>query len=202
MLRSLPSVNENVGARGAACDAFRIAAGRGKVLELRSSSAGGSSGGATLPHRAKAAGRRPRLAAVYERLWVERFEALDDVLREKPAPTVNPMEKTDDDVVLQTLRLTRRFEASPERVFDAWPIRTWPRDGCSPRQAATATRSSSMSASGVESPTVARASISTALGEYRVIDRPAEAVSVVACRSFRQHVSDVVVEGARRRRLT
>jgi DNA-binding transcriptional ArsR family regulator len=24
----------------------------------------------------------------YERLWVESFEALDDVLREKPAPTV------------------------------------------------------------------------------------------------------------------
>jgi uncharacterized protein YndB with AHSA1/START domain len=100
------------------------------------------------------------------------------------------------DVVLQTLRLTRRFEASPERVFDAW---------LDPKVAARWL----FTTPGSESHTIEldvrvggaweiidrREGVDfTALGEYRVIDRPRRLVFSFGMPQFSPMVFDVVVK--------
>ena len=58
----------------------------------------------------------------YERFWTRRLDALEALLQAEDAATTNLNRKgnlmtVDADPLLQ---VTRHFDASPERVFDAW----------------------------------------------------------------------------------
>jgi uncharacterized protein YndB with AHSA1/START domain len=102
------------------------------------------------------------------------------------------------DVVLQTLRLTRRFDAPPERVFDAW---------LDPNVAArwlftTPTSEGHITeldvrVGGQWSITDRRMGVDyAALGQYRVIDRPRRLVFSFGMPQFSPEFAEVTVQFA------
>jgi len=102
------------------------------------------------------------------------------------------------DVVLETLRLTRRFDSPPERVFDAW---------LNPEVAARwlfttpgserHTTALDVRVGGAWKMTDRRDGVDyTALGEYRVIDRPRRLVFSFGMPQFSPEFAEVTVEFA------
>ena len=53
----------------------------------------------------------------YRRLWSDSFDALDTLIKsDQPAPGARRQSVSED----HKLRMTRRFDASPQRLFEAW----------------------------------------------------------------------------------
>jgi uncharacterized protein YndB with AHSA1/START domain len=100
------------------------------------------------------------------------------------------------DVVLQTLRLTRRFDATPERVFDAWTdpklVARWL--FTSPTSESH-TAELDVTVGGRWKITDRRDGMDyTAIGEYRVIDRPRRLVFSFGMPQFSPAMCEIVVE--------
>jgi uncharacterized protein YndB with AHSA1/START domain len=100
------------------------------------------------------------------------------------------------DFVLQTLRLTRRFDAAPERVFDAWTdpklVARWL--FTSPTSESH-TAELDVTVGGRWKITDRRDGVDyTAIGEYRVIDRPHRLVFSFGMPQFSPAMCQIVVE--------
>jgi uncharacterized protein YndB with AHSA1/START domain len=103
-----------------------------------------------------------------------------------------------NNVLLQTLRMTRRFDASPERMFDAWINPTIAARWLFTTPASEGhTTELDVRVGGAWKIVDRRDGMAfTALGEYRVIDRPRRLVFSFGMPQFSPAMADVVVEFA------
>jgi uncharacterized protein YndB with AHSA1/START domain len=103
-----------------------------------------------------------------------------------------------NDALLQTLRMTRRFDASPEHVFDAWTNPAIVARWLFTTPASEGHRTElDVRVGGAWKIVDRREGMEfTALGEYRVIDRPRRLVFSFGMPQFSSAALDVVVEFA------